>query len=1128
MPGFLAALLALPLLAGGVRSDLRIVATTDLHCQLVPEGRAGGIPKVTAVVQRLREEGPTVLVDVGDAFEGGPAGDYYARVDTTAPHPLAVQMNRLGYAAMALGNHEFTYGMGFLRRLAEEASFPLLSANAAPSGGVWHSHALVQVGPFRVLVIGVTTPWTEWAEGPWLDGVRFADPIPAVRRLVHELSKREKPDVVCVLAHMGWGHDQAADDPENLGSCLAALPGIDVLFLGHTHTTLQETRDRTLVLQAGSRGSTVAVARLSMERRGFGWRVEAAHGELVAPDASVDSVALSLGRAAMEPVSAWLSEEVATLPIPLSARDGALRLDGVTHLLGTVMREAGGGDVALVPLPPDRLAFSPGPVHRRELFDLQPCLNRLVTVRLAASDLSSCLEHASSAWAAYGFDGARLPSPGKGKEAQVLVADGLSYVIDATAPPGSRLAWVRRRGRPLGDSLDVVVTSYHASGAGGYSLLRDARVVRRSTAFLRDLLPPAFTSARDPSTVAERWWSLPTYRGTWVQVILDGFLARTGGKGYVGLDWDGSPSLTLAHRIAHDVWEGEIPPALSRALSHPPLTRGRVLSALARSVPRGACTPNAAASRFADVSPGPHPSVWDSVVSSGLVAFLPDDSLRPEAAVTTAELAAFLVHGRYRALTVAASNDFHGQLERTPKRGFGGIEAMASWVKASRKANPEGLILLDAGDAMQGSPLSNLFHGSSTIHFYRLLGYDALSVGNHDFDWGLPVLRARIQEAGFPFLGANVLEVETGEPPPWLAPYTIIDRGGVRTVVIGFATPETPWVTLADHVAGLSFEEPGFTLDRLWPTVRDSRPDLVVVLAHLGLEETGGEMVGGAAALTEAASGRAHVFFNGHTHQTYAATIAGLPHLQGGSHGKAFSVARAWVDRLGRDPPWVVCAIEPLDPSMRHPEVASLVEEFRRAVAPKTEVVITELASPISREANEAGESPMGRLIAESQRWMARVPIALMNAGGVRADVDEGPVTWQELFTVQPFGNTLVKVTLSGRDLLATLEQGTHPGGTILQVAGIDVWINPARSFGQRVVRATLEDGSPIDPSGEYQVVVNNFMASGGDGFTVLRDSARKYDTGIVDLDAMIAYLKTFPVPVDVKLPPRVHLVRPE
>lgn len=1115
--------------APGTTTEVLLIATTDLHAAIGAEGEQGGMARVARVVGKLRLETPaSVLVDLGDAFEGCPLADYYATVDTTSPHPLAHVMNRMGYAAMALGNHEFSYGTEFVERIARDLAFPVLSANARAANAPWETHRVVEAEGIRILIVGVTTPWTALSEGPWLPGVRFSDQVECLRTLIPRLRAQERPDVVCVLAHTGKGDGTASPEAENAGAAIARMvPGIDVLFLGHTHVTVHETAGATVMLQAGSRGAFVATARLTLARKGKGWRIAARSGELVPVEGAPDSTTAAVAREALAPVTRWLDEEVGYLPEAASAVSGALRLDPVTRLIGQAMT-AEGGDAALVALPAEDLALRAGPLHRSDLYRLQPYLNRSVTLRLSRGDLCACLEQAASVWAPYAFDGAPKPATAAGRRRDsFLVACGLSYVLDYTAPPGQRLRWLRRSGRPLPDSLDVAVSSYHATGPAGYEVLRHAPVVSRSRVTVRDALVDYLARSGPHRGTSEAWWSLPSYRGSWAQPAVDLLLARSGVEWLAELDWWGGPSPECARAVAQAAWGGPLPEAVAAQIGALPLTRGALLASLVRSLPSPACTPGSSAARFLDVKAAPQPSVWDSVVSSGLVAFFPEDTLAPDRAVCAAELAAFVINARYRALTIAASNDFHGHLEANPKRGYGGIEAMTAWAAHARRANPEGVILVDAGDAMQGTPLSNLFYGSSTIGLYRRAGYDALAVGNHDFDWGQDILRARIAEAGFPFLGANVWQEGATQPPPWLAPFTIIDRGGARVAIVGLSTPETPWVTLPANVEGLVFEEPGMVFERILPSVQAASPALIVVLGHMGLEERDGDLQGEALAVTESAAGHAHVFFNGHTHQSYARTIKGLPHLQGGSYGRAYAVATAWVDRLGRDQPWVTARLERLDPGGFHDEeTAALVAAYRAELAPKTEVVITDVAAPVSRELNEAGESPMGRLIAESQRWMAGTPIALMNTGGVRSDLDAGPVTWQELFTVQPFANTLVKVTLSGRDLRATLEQGMFPGGTNLQLAGLEVWMDPTKSFGQRVVRARLEDGTALDPAAEYTLTVNNFMATGGDGFTVLRDSPRKYDTGIVDLDAIIAYLKSLPSPVVLDLPPRMHLAK--
>jgi 5'-nucleotidase len=186
-------------------------------------------------------------------------------------------------------------------------------------------------------------------------------------------------------------------------------------------------------------------------------------------------------------------------------------------------------------------------------------------------------------------------------------------------------------------------------------------------------------------------------------------------------------------------------------------------------------------------------------------------------------------------------------------------------------------------------------------------------------------------------------------------------------------------------------------------------------------------------------------------------------------------------------------------------------------VAPLVSRVVAEARAAVTRTPTAAGESALGDLIAESQRVALGADFAVMNPGGIRADLDAGTVTWGELFSVQPFCNTLVAVTLTGEQLYALLNEQWSPAqpssGRILQIAGFGyTWGEPAAAGGGRVVELHDARGRPIDRRGTYRVVANGFLAAGGDNFTVLRDGTERVG-GPGDLDALIAYLKSLPQP---------------
>jgi 5'-nucleotidase len=204
---------------------------------------------------------------------------------------------------------------------------------------------------------------------------------------------------------------------------------------------------------------------------------------------------------------------------------------------------------------------------------------------------------------------------------------------------------------------------------------------------------------------------------------------------------------------------------------------------------------------------------------------------------------------------------------------------------------------------------------------------------------------------------------------------------------------------------------------------------------------------------------------------------------------------------------------------------AALVERYARQIAPQVERVITRTAGPIPRG---AGEHPMGRLIADAQKWATGAQISIMNNGGVRAALDSGTVTWGELYQVHPFGNLLVKLQLTGAQVREALEhtvQGRTPGA---QVGGIIAYYDTAAPAGRRILTVQMEDGTALQDEAVYTVVVNDFLAGGeGDGFAVFGRALSRENTDIADLDALIDYLRSFSGPIEAPTDARLRPAPP-
>lgn len=484
------------------------------------------------------------------------------------------------------------------------------------------------------------------------------------------------------------------------------------------------------------------------------------------------------------------------------------------------------------------------------------------------------------------------------------------------------------------------------------------------------------------------------------------------------------------------------------------------------------------------------------------------------------------------ALRVLAINDFHGALEPqvwpwSAGRPVGGVAALKPWFDSLARACACPTIRLDGGDEMQGTPVSNFNFGRPAIAALNALGIDAAAIGNHEFDWSVDTLRARMAEAHQRFVAANITDSGSSARPAWARPFAMIERGGVRVAVIGLALPATPETTFPRNVRGLAFGDPVAAVRRVLPEAR-AAGDYVIVVAHIGAFCDGGGGGGGGGGchgeIIDLArrldSGSVDLIVSGHTHSLVNTTVNGIPIVQARSSGAGLAV----VDFAGpgRDRE-VRARIETPYADRVQPDPA-LVEALRRdeqSIAGVTSRPVARFATDLRRTGDEYG---LGRLIADAQRSVAKVDVALVNNGGIRADLGAGLATYGDLYRVEPFQNRLVRLTVSGKVLKEALEhalsgekrgRGGGGGGPDAHVAGITVWYDPEQAAGGRITKLRLASGDPLDDGRLYTLAVGDFLAAGGGGYAMLRGSPAE-DLGITDLDALIQYLATLRQPITV------------
>lgn len=516
---------------------------------------------------------------------------------------------------------------------------------------------------------------------------------------------------------------------------------------------------------------------------------------------------------------------------------------------------------------------------------------------------------------------------------------------------------------------------------------------------------------------------------------------------------------------------------------------------------------------------------------------------------------------RFRVLAI---NDFHGHLSagrRIGNRSVGGAAVLASYLKAAEERTESPAFIVHAGDHVGASPpASALLQDEPSIGFLNLLAnhhcayhnrYHAEcniigTLGNHEFDEGVvemlrlvhggnhpkgPFLEDPYRGARFPYVCANVVDVASGEPI--LPPYVIKHVRGISVAFIGAVLKETPYIVTPTGVEGVRFLDEADAINRYVAILKAKKVHAIVVLIHQGTSapvfegptpDTPVELVGPIGDIVKRLDQEVDVVVSGHSHgftNTLVTNDDGKPILvtQAFSAGAGFADIGLALDPATRDIVEKSAVVKiawadegpGLDPE---PRVATLVAAAEERVAPLISRVVGVAGSAITRTQTSAGESALGNLIADAQRATMGTDFAFMQPGGLRADLDTGEVTWGELFAIQPFSNDLVRMNLTGAQIIALLNQqwNNEPFVPMLQISGLTYLWDSARPAGDRVVEVRDGAGRLLDPGVTYSVAVNSFIAAGGDGFTVLSSGTDRV-VGPVDVDALVSYIEGLPQP---------------
>lgn len=485
-------------------------------------------------------------------------------------------------------------------------------------------------------------------------------------------------------------------------------------------------------------------------------------------------------------------------------------------------------------------------------------------------------------------------------------------------------------------------------------------------------------------------------------------------------------------------------------------------------------------------------------------------------------------------------NDLHGHLQppegsngQIAGRDAGGAAYLATHVARLRAAYPDSAVLL-AGDNFGASPLvSSLFHDEPTVKYLNSLRPAASAVGNHELDDGVLEL-ARMQQGGcaldgcspgapftgaeFPYLAASMTNGD-GQLPPGLRPWTMVEAGGHKIGVVGVVTPETAQIVFPEGIRGYSFGDPAEAINRHVPEMLVAGAEVIVGLVHDGGKQqvpdadynSCANITPNVPELARRTDPAVRVLMTAHSHQSYVCEFDGKVVTQAASYGRLITDVTL---RFG-DGDVDVRAVNRVVTRDVAPDPATveLIDFFAAEAAPRAERVVGAAAAPLPKSAAPGGESPLGNLIADAMldatAGPAQAVAAFMNPGGVRADIGAGPITFGSIYQSQPFGNQVVTVSLTGRQIVDLLEQQwSRPDkATILSVAGISYAYDDAAPAGDKIDESSVRiGGQPLNEVAVYRVTTNNFLASGGDGFSVFTRGT-DMTVGPMDLDVLEGYL---------------------
>ncbi|MDV4151577.1 5'-nucleotidase C-terminal domain-containing protein [Clostridium sp. AL.422] len=1038
---------------------IQILATTDLHGRFTPFDYAratksdGGLTQIATLVEQERAKNDnTILVDNGDTIQG----NYNHLFLKDKVNPMILGLGEIGYDSYSFGNHEFNFGMDKLFEItnqAKSANIAVLCANLYKDGKrVFQAYNMKTLkNGVKVATIGVVTPHiTKW-DGPNLVGYEPTNPAQEVAKVIEEIKKTEGgADVYVVTAHMGYENEYGSGDSAK--EVAEKNQDVDIVIMGHSHMAdLNKTAGNAILIQPTNNAGSLGKVEISLTKKDGKYEITSKKGSFISTSKVVEDT--ELGNKLSE-YDERAKEDANTVIGNLKGHDLAdkneiadipeslVRDQGVTDFVNEVQLYNSSKHLTDKGINPSDVYL----VSAAALFDAD---SNMKSGEIKKSDVSKI----------YKYDNKLYTIKTTGKQLKTFMEWTASIYntfnngdLTVSLNPNIRLYQYDMFD---GISYEINISKAAGSRIENVKFEKDGKIVE------------------DTDVV---YLSVNNYR---YDSVLSGlFEAGT-------------------HEKIYDTNNDSISDMRDLITDYIVNVKG---STIERNIDDNW--------KLTGVN-------YDEKLRAEAVKLVNDGVIKIPASedgrtpnVKSLTINDVLVAKNLKRIELISFNDLHGNVQESGKNV--GIAKLASAIKEKTILNGFSnyeAIPLSAGDLYQGTAISNLTKGAPVNEFLKDIKIPASSVGNHEFDWGKDLIAKWAEQGNFDFLAANIIDKNTGKPVTWADPYKIIEVDGVKIGLIGVTTPETAYKTTPANVADLTFEDPSISVQKYADKLRnEDKVNAVVVLSHLGATtDKTGKTTGEAVDLANKVK-NVDAIIAAHDHQFTNAEVNGIKIIEAGYNGRALGLLTFDFDNTGK----LVELNANLDMLFERsstivPDEASanIVKKYESELEPILKERVADLDKDLSHDRNE-GLTPLGIVVSETMRKVTGVDIAITNGGGIRAPLSMGVLTMGDLYTILPFDNTLVTMELKGMDIKAALEHGIMPENFGWgQFSGVKVWYDKNAEAGNRITSIRLADGTPLDMDKYYTVVVNDFMATGGDGYNFSNAKNMK-DTMLVMRDEII------------------------